>query len=178
MALSTAQKGVLRGMAFASVMTLGLFFAVVLIEPPFPPVPASTDAGKLASVLAWDIIVLAVVVVQVGAIARHRFFTPADINGGGLTVGTTKARTMQSVLQKSVEQAFLAIGAHLVWAVSAPDKWRAWLPVAVALFVVGRVLFWRGYSKGAAARAFGFALTFYPTVLTLAAAGVMQLMPI
>jgi uncharacterized membrane protein YecN with MAPEG domain len=40
----------------------------------------------------------------------------------------------------------------------------------VILFAVGRLLFWIGYRRGAAGRAFGFALTFYPSVLALLAA--------
>jgi uncharacterized membrane protein YecN with MAPEG domain len=32
------------------------------------------------------------------------------------------------------------------------------------VFFVGRILFWRGYARGAPARALGFALTFYPSV--------------
>ena len=38
---------------------------------------------------------------------------------------------------------------------------------AATLFVIGRVLFWRGYASGAPARALGFALTFYPQVVML-----------
>ena len=48
-----------------------------------------------------------------------------------------------------------------------PQAWQAAVPVAVILFVIGRVLFWRGYAHGAPARALGFALTFYPSVVML-----------
>ena len=41
------------------------------------------------------------------------------------------------------------------------------LGVAAMLFVIGRVLFWRGYASGAPHRALGFALTFYPQVVML-----------
>ena len=44
-----------------------------------------------------------------------------------------------------------------------------WVPAAALLFALGRVLFVAGYASGAAARAFGFALTFYPTVTLLIA---------
>ncbi len=40
---------------------------------------------------------------------------------------------------------------------------RGW-PCAVSLFLLGRLFFITGYRKGAGGRAFGFALTFYPTV--------------
>ena len=38
------------------------------------------------------------------------------------------------------------------------------LPVLVALYLVGRILFALGYAKGAAARAFGMALTGASTI--------------
>jgi hypothetical protein len=39
------------------------------------------------------------------------------------------------------------------------------LPILTALFVLGRILFWVGYHKNPYLRAFGFGLTFYPTVV-------------
>jgi uncharacterized membrane protein YecN with MAPEG domain len=33
------------------------------------------------------------------------------------------------------------------------------------MFFIGRLAFFAGYAKGAPARAFGFAFTFYPTIL-------------
>lgn len=39
------------------------------------------------------------------------------------------------------------------------------VPILAALFLMGRVLFWVGYHKNPYLRAFGFGLTFYPTVV-------------
>jgi hypothetical protein len=41
------------------------------------------------------------------------------------------------------------------------------IPALAGLFSVGRMLFWANYARGAAARAFGFALTFYASVAAL-----------
>jgi len=38
------------------------------------------------------------------------------------------------------------------------------LPILTMLFVLGRILFWIGYHKSPHLRAFGFGITFYPTV--------------
>lgn len=38
------------------------------------------------------------------------------------------------------------------------------IPILTSLFVMGRALFWIGYHKNPYLRAFGFGLTFYPTV--------------
>jgi hypothetical protein len=42
------------------------------------------------------------------------------------------------------------------------------LPILTALFILGRILFWVGYHKNPYLRAFGFGITFYPTVVAFA----------
>src|SRR3990172_11419519 len=42
------------------------------------------------------------------------------------------------------------------------------LLILTALFILGRILFWIGYHKNQYLRAFGFGLTFYPTVAAYA----------
>lgn len=42
------------------------------------------------------------------------------------------------------------------------------IPILAALFLTGRIVFWAGYHKNDYARAFGFGLTFYPTVAVYA----------
>jgi hypothetical protein len=49
-------------------------------------------------------------------------------------------------------------------AMYCPIKEARTLPILTALFVLGRILFWVGYHKNPYLRAFGFGLTFYPTV--------------
>jgi hypothetical protein len=51
----------------------------------------------------------------------------------------------------------------LVALYSPAEEARA-LPILTILFVLGRTLFWIGYHKNPYLRAFGFGLTFYPTV--------------
>ncbi|WP_420402679.1 MAPEG family protein [Nisaea sp.] len=126
----------------------------------------------MALTLRWDALVLLCLVIAVGNLARHRFFTPADIDGSGLTAGTDRARIFQAVLQNTLEQAVIAVLAHLLWTAAAPAGWHGAVPAAALLFVAGRIFFVAGYAGGAPARAFGFALTFYPSVLlTLGAIG-------
>ena len=48
-----------------------------------------------------------------------------------------------------------------------PVTWMPGILAAAILFFVGRFLFIRGYAGGAPARALGFAMTFYPSVLML-----------
>ncbi len=170
MALSEAQRGVLRGMLIAVAVTLVVIPGATLWPPSFlMPLPAFEQ--RLAATLRWDILVLICLVLAIGLLARHRFFTPADIDGSGLTAGTDRARVLQALLQNTLEQSVIAVLAHLLWTAATPAGWFAAVPAAAVLFVVGRIGFALGYRGGAPARAFGFALTFYPTVLLTAVAG-------
>jgi uncharacterized MAPEG superfamily protein len=54
--------------------------------------------------------------------------------------------------------------ANAALALYCPLEEARTLPMLTALFVLGRVLFWVGYHVNPYLRAFGFGLTFYPTV--------------
>lgn len=162
--MTDKQRGVLRGVVAGLAITLvvlGLAIAGVL-----PPLMPGAQA-PLTHALRWDTLVLACLAINIGLLARHRFFTPDDIDGGGLTPGTATAHLLQSMLQNTLEQSVLALGVHAIWASVMPQAWQAAVPAAAILFVIGRVLFWHGYASGAPGRALGFALTFYPQVVML-----------
>ena len=170
MPLDHAQKGVLKGMASASVLALLALAGGAWFGPKFLALPESQETALVAT-LRWDMLVLICLIAAIGNLARHRFFTPADIDGSGLTAGSEKARIYQSILQNTVEQAVIAVLAHLLWSAAMPPSLFGAVPMAAILFVIGRIAFAAGYASGASARAFGFALTFYPTaLLTLVAA--------
>lgn len=161
--LTDKQQGVLRGMAAGVIATL-LALTVSIVAPPRAFASEPGYPAALAHALTWDVLVVVCLLVNIGLLARHRFFTPDDIDGGGLTKGTPQAQVLQSTLQNTLEQTVLAVSVHAIWAVTMPHTWQAAVPAAAILFLVGRVLFWRGYARGAPARALGFALTFYPSV--------------
>ena len=166
MGASPEQVGVARGMALALLVTVVAFLVAVLGNG-FQLAGGSLLEGRallLAKVLLGPSLVL---VVSIGRLAAHRFHTPADINGSALTAGTDRARLLQALLQNTVEQTLLAALSYAAASLLLP---AALLPVvawASGLFVIGRLLFFAGYAKGAAHRAFGFALTFYSSVLLL-----------
>lgn len=70
----------------------------------------------------------------------------------------------------------LAVAAYLIWAAVMPHSWLRAIPVAALLFVTGRMLFARGYQRGASGRAMGFGLTAYPTFGMLVTAAVVLLL--
>jgi hypothetical protein len=129
--------------------------------------PEATPGERIVFALTADAFVSLWLAISIGLLARHRFFTPEDIDGGGLTQGTDTANILQATLQNTLEQTVLAVLAHLAWAVVMPLAWISAIPAAVVLFLIGRLLFVRGYRGGAPSRSLGFALTFYPSVLML-----------
>jgi hypothetical protein len=160
--MTDKQTGVLKGVVAGLGITLvALGLAIAGMLSPLMPGTRPPHA------LAWDTLVMACLAINIGLLARHRFFTPDDIDGGGLKAGTATAHLLQSMLQNTLEQSVLALGVHATWASVMPQAWQAAVPAAVMLFVIGRVLFWRGYAHGAPGRALGFALTFYPQVVML-----------
>ena len=166
--LSDKQRGVVTGALPAYVIT----FAVIgfaAFAPPAILLPAGAFPATLQAAVSWCLLPALCLVGNIAAMANHRFYSPADIDGSGLTVATPKARIIQATLQNTLEQTVLASIAYAVWASTMRESWQAVVPAAAILFAAGRALFWYGYARGAAGRAMGFGLTFYPTMLILAA---------
>ena len=129
--------------------------------------PSTTLQGRLDA-FAISILPLAITLAfSVGRLAAHRFHTPEDMGGCGLTRGTERARLLQAVLQNTLEQTALAIPVYAAWALLSPAGLTGWCVTAGLMFLVGRALFFAGYARGAPSRSLGFALTFYPTVTLL-----------
>ncbi len=166
MALTDKQRGVLKGMTIGAATSLVVIIAAILLGPALLS-PEASAGERLAFALKADAFLALWLGVSIGLLARHRFFTPADIDGGGLSQGSETAKVLQATLQNTLEQTVLAVLVHLAWATLMPVSWMAAIPAAAILFLSGRVLFIRGYRGGAPSRAVGFALTFYPSVLML-----------
>ena len=161
MALSPEQRRVALGMGLGVLATaLGL-----VIGPRFSALPPlSSLAERLGFTLRADLLVLVWLVLAVGNVARGRFFSAADIQGGGFAAPGPRIAIDAAILQNTLEQAVLAVGAHLALAAGTVPGDMTLIPALVALFCLGRLCFWLGYRHGAGGRAFGFATTFYPTV--------------
>ena len=164
MPLDDKQRSVLRSMLTALGLSIVLIGWVAVMGPGVLLPPADM-VSPLIWALTWDGGILIFLIITIGNLARHRFMTLADIDGSGLTAGTDRAHVYQAILQNTLEQTVIAVLAHLFWASVMPFGALGAIPVAVTLFLIGRICFARGYVGGAGARAFGFALTFYPTVI-------------
>ena len=166
MALTVKQRGVLKGVVAGAAITI-VVIAVAVLAGPMALSPDASEGERLAFAISADAFIALWLGISVGLLARHRFFTPEDIDGGGLSRGSETANVLQSTLQNTLEQSVLAVLVHLAWSILMPVSWISAIPAAVLLFLCGRVLFLRGYRGGAPSRALGFALTYYPSVLML-----------
>ena len=125
--------------------------------------PLDDPADRLAFVLRWLALPGAALLVGIGMVANRRFFTADAIDGNTATV----SRSLQVNLRynkNTLEQAVLVALAWPALALVLPQQQLAIIPVLAVFFVFGRAAFWIGYLAAPWARAFGFALTFYPTV--------------
>ena len=158
MGLTRTQAGVAAGMAGGFALTLAAF-----LWPRLPSV-AQDPWSRLSLWLACAVFVSAWLLVSVGRLAGHRFFTPADIDGGGLSDGTPRAKLLQTLIQNTLEQVVLAVPAYGAWLWLGPPGRHGLVIVFALYFAIGRLLFLAGYARGAPWRALGFTMTFYPTV--------------
>ncbi len=161
--LDAEQRGVARGAAAAAVVAASAIGLGVAFWPfAYPRIDAIAD--RLRYAIRCDLFVAAWLVPMIAAIATLRFGSPADIGGSGLSEATPPVRRARAVLENTLEQIVLAMPLHLGLALLLPLRCIVVVPILAALFGLGRACFWAGYARGAAARAFGFGLTFYPAV--------------
>lgn len=161
MKLTDKQKGVIRGVVPAALLTVAGFCVSLLI--PASALPPDEPGARIAWALQWALLPILAVMISVMRVANYRFASPEDIDGSGLTAGTDRMLVLRAILQNTLEQSVLAVAAYVIWATVMPHSWLRAIPVAALLFVTGRIFFARGYERGAPGRAMGFGLTAYPT---------------
>jgi len=162
--LTKAQRGVAVGAGCAAVISLASLGLAAFYLPGLQPATLEVRLHLLvACILAPALSLL----VAIGRLANHRFDSPEDIDGSGLSSGSARAKLLQALLQNTLEQLALAAPVYAACALFGSAALLAALPAAAALFLAGRALFFWGYARGAPGRALGFGLTFYPTVILL-----------
>ena len=163
---SPEQRGVLFGSA-AAIATC----AVVLVAS-YAWLPGSAfglhagmDAGeRIAFALKADMLVFLWLAGCVRAVSSGRFRSAADIRGSAYAPPSPAIAVQAAVLQNSLEQTVLAVGAHLGLAAVVRGDELVLIPSLVLLYLAGRVSFAAAYPRGAAARSFGMALTGASTI--------------
>lgn len=144
--------------ALAFLLCAAISVACVLFLPKLVPFPSELGA-RLAFAIQTSFVHFAVVLFAVRLVSSGRYRSAADIGGSAKGPPSPELAVKVAFLQNTLEQAFLGVGAHLVLASLAGGRWLALLVASGVLFAIGRISFYRCYSDGAGARAFGMATT-------------------
>ncbi|KZL21725.1 MAPEG family protein [Pseudovibrio axinellae] len=162
------QRGVLQRMVVGALVTA----TVLLLGALLNPFGFAEDWNAVARFWVAAVSMLSpslFLMIGIGRLAMHRFTHADDIDGGGLTRGSSEAKMLQSILQNTLEQAVLAGFVYVAWVAIMPGSTMSVPPLAALFFALGRILFFTSYEKGAPWRGTGFVLTFYPTIFMLLA---------
>ena len=164
MSLTEQQANVLRGMGLGIFVSLLLVLYGIIFNPfSFSESEAMDD--RIVVLARCLLIPLSVLIISIARIARYRFFSSEDIDSTAASTPSSPLLCLQSLLQNTLEQTILAAFVYCLWIVMTPSVWLSVLPLSACCFLIGRILFIKGFRKGAVSRALGFALTFYPTVI-------------
>lgn len=128
------------------------------------PNVADAVADRLGYALRYEIFVVLMLLLGVGAVGNRRFFSDDYIDGSAPEPDSAIDIDRRYV-QNTLEQSLLAVISHLSLALVVPIESIQIIPILVALFVIGRICFWIGYHISPQGRAFGFAVTVQPTVV-------------
>lgn len=132
---------------------LAVIWLTQTLKLPFlPPQIALPGAGIVPGL---------VLIAMIGRLMWRRFFDDEFIDGQDFTPGTA-AWIDQRVLSNTAEQLLLCL---VVWPFVALLLGGVVVLVLGMIFAVARVCYWVGYHVSLPLRGFGFAMTFYPTVL-------------
>ncbi|WP_322865648.1 MAPEG family protein [Aquicoccus sp. G2-2] len=140
-------------------MGLGMLWAVLVVgcpqslTQPFVPI----NVALISAFVPGGLFLLVII----GRLAQRRFFEDAIIDGDPFRPGSP-AEIDQRVLQNTVEQLVLAMALWPFVGLTLGALVVIWMGVG---FAIARIIFWLGYHLSPPLRAFGFAASFYPTVL-------------
>ncbi len=144
-------------------MFLGLLWSVLVlwIAAHYVTLPIFTLIPTIMTAFLAPGIVMFLMVAR---LAQRRFFDDAIIDGQPFVPGSG-ADIDQRVLKNTVEQLVLGLCIWPAAAVILADKGPGVIAVLGVNFALARLFFWIGYHLSPLLRAFGFAASFYPTVL-------------
>lgn len=172
--LKNEQRKIVRNAALATAFSAAVLFTGYFALPMHFIFPTDL-AGRIAFTLQADIFVFLWVVIAIRMVSRVRFYSAEDNRGSAYTIPSPKIAVPRAFLQNTLEQAFVAVGAHLALATLLSGPALSVIPSAVLLFGIGRIAFLRGYPYGAGARAFGIVTTVLPTMFGYIAAVVLMI---
>ena len=149
----TTRTKILAGMSAGALWAVLVVWLPGLGPQPFIPI----NLALIYAFVPGGLVLMALI-----ARVAHRRFAQDDLIDGQDPVSGVPMDIDQKVLANTVEQMVLAL---LLWPFAMTTLGAVtiiWMGLAMA---VARVAFWIGYHVSPPLRAFGFAASFYPTVL-------------
>jgi uncharacterized MAPEG superfamily protein len=143
------------------VFALAFFLGAKLVWH-WVPEQWSTPGDKLALVFECAAFALLPGIVGICVVSAERL-DPKMWVGKAAKPGSALEINTKFILN-TFEQFTAFLAALAVVALYSPAEDARALPILTTLFLLGRALFWIGYHRNPHLRAFGFGLTFYPTV--------------
>ena len=119
MQLTDKQKGVIRNIIPAAVLTVVGLCGVSLLLP-LDMLPLDEPGARIAWAVRWALLPVLTLMISIMRVANHRFSSPEDIDGSGLTDGTPEVRVLRAFLQNTLEQAILVVAAVLAFRLLFP----------------------------------------------------------
>ncbi len=160
MALDNEQRAIARS-AIAALLVTGS----VLVAAGVLSLFEADGVDERLSLLAVAFAPLTLALLRdIARMANHRFAEPLDRNSAAADTSTAKADMLSAILRNTHEQVTFAALVYAMAAIALPAHWTDAILGCAGLFVIGRLIFAAGYAEGAGGRAFGFGLTFYPSV--------------
>lgn len=144
---------ILISMIAGALWALAVVWGTQNVNLPFLPPQIALPGAFIAPGL--------VTLLMIGRLAQRRFFDDAIIDGQDFSQNSP-AWIDQRVLSNTTEQLVLAL---VIWPFVALSLGGGVVLVMGFAFAFARLLFWIGYHISPPMRGFGFAATFYPTVL-------------
>ena len=157
------RKQLLVAVGILLAVTVLVLFASGSIVLPSAQLAVDDSTARLAFAAKWLLVPGLCLLAGIGMVANQRFFSSDGIDGTRMPASPGLEINLR-YNQNTLEQVLLAVIAWPLLALWLPAPQLGLIPVLAALFGAGRIAFWVGYLIAPWARAFGFALTFYPTV--------------
>ncbi len=139
-----------------------LFFIAAKLLWHWQPEQWATEGDKIALVLKDSVFALLPGVIMICVVAAQRL--DPNMFVGRMAKPNSSLDINTRFILNTFEQFTAYFIAHGALALYTPITEARTLPILTALFLLGRILFWIGYHRNPLLRAFGFGLTFYPTV--------------
>ena len=151
-----------RKMILSAIATSGATFYYAYNNVPIDTSGLKTNADKQAFAMQWLFLSGLSMLTGVAGVLHVRGNSSAmdPIEGNSEHLVEIPNR----ILRNTTEQFIIhAIGLLTLTTYLTPEGMKA-IPILVVIFVLGRIFFWLGYHIKAMYRAFGFAMTFAPSV--------------